>query len=67
MKEKQEKDEMREVEPLFGKKFNLYGGIFLLLLLGLAVTRHILLDAPFGGIQQEENQEQVDSLKIDNE
>ena len=67
MKDKQQKDEKREAEPLFGKKFNLYGGIFLLLLIGLAVTRHIMLDEPFTRIQEEESQEQVDSLNIDNQ
>jgi hypothetical protein len=65
MKENQEKDENREVEPLFGKKFNLYGGIFLLVLIVFAVIRHITLDKPFGMVEEKENQEQVDSLKID--
>jgi hypothetical protein len=65
MKENQEKDENREVEPLFGKKFNLYGGIFLLVLIAFAVIRHITLDKPFGMVEEKENQEQVDSLKID--
>ncbi|KAA3632985.1 MAG: hypothetical protein DWQ02_13920 [Bacteroidetes bacterium] len=67
MQEDQTKNEKREVEPLFGKKFNLYGGIFLLLLIAFAVIRHLTLDVPFGMTDEErEKYEQVDTLKTEN-
>lgn len=67
MKEGQTKNENREVEPLFGKKFNLYGGIFLLILIVFAVVRHLTMDVPFGMTDEErEKHEQVDSLNTEN-
>ncbi|MCB0653629.1 MAG: hypothetical protein KDC85_20290 [Saprospiraceae bacterium] len=66
MEEKQPAGTPPKPEPLFGKKFNLYGGIFILLLIALALFRHIVLDKPFGMVEEKQDQqERVDSLKTD--
>ncbi len=66
MKENQSSNEHRKPEPIFGKKFNLWGGIFLAILIVLAVYRHISMDKPFGMVNEEpEQQETVDSLNVE--
>ena len=63
----QPKDEHGKSNPVFGRKFNLIGGIFLAALLLLAVYRHISLDKPFGMVEEAppQTKEAVDSLLVE--
>jgi hypothetical protein len=63
----QPRDEQGKSNPVFGRKFNLIGGVFLAALLLLAVYRHITLDKPFGMVEEETPQmeEAVDSLLVE--
>ncbi len=62
----QPRDEQGKPDPVFGRKFNLIGGVFLAVLLVLAVYRHIVLDKPFGMVEEKpQTEETVDSLLVE--
>ena len=50
---------------VFGKKITLYAGLFLLMLIGLAVARHYYLDVPFGIDDPNAGPVPVDTMVVD--
>lgn len=56
-------EQQENPEPLFGKKFLLRGGIFMGIIIALALYRHYTMDVPFGMAEEEKTeQEAVDTL-----
>ena len=50
---------------IWGWRFTIYGAVFLLILLGLIIYRHVQLGVPFGMEPLEEEAGPADSLRSD--
>ncbi|PHI19962.1 hypothetical protein CEQ90_10455 [Lewinellaceae bacterium SD302] len=50
---------------IFGERLTLYAGVFLAVLIGLAVARHYYLDVPFGITDSNAGPVPVDTMVVD--